>query len=346
MVFSLLRSSTSLAATLVARFAVFALVVGFCPRQGYAQSWDYVPGASAHPHERAEAPIPTPLRQAFRSCRMWVYEGPDSTGKRLTYQQRFNTHGWLTEDIQYARRMGRLAVRTAEHSYHRHGGRLTKQMQWRLPGQGKAEWKLRTRFYYNPQGQLVRQESVQYKHLVKRGLQRGKGSGGPDLITLGDLERRRRLDQITETRYSYSPQGQVVERQFRLDQADYSRETWAYDSLGRIARHASYDKGTLRGVAHYRYWRVEGGSRYDRTWSTTDTHPGPVLTSPPGETPPHTVSTYCDAQQREIRQVSVGEPGAVPVVVLTRYDARGRVQQVQTQTPTGEPHSTLVYSYP
>ena len=148
-----------------------------------------------------------------------------------------------------------------------------------------------------------------------------------------------------ETRYTYSPQGRVVERQFRQDGADYSRETWAYDSLGRVARHVTYDRGTLWGVEHSRYWRVEGGSRCDRTWSTTATPPRPG-DAPPGETPPHTVSTYYDAQQREVRQVSVGEPGAVPEVVLTRYDAQGRVQQVQSLNETGGPRTTLVYSYP
>jgi hypothetical protein len=277
---------------------------------------------------------------------MWVYAGPDSTGKRLQYQQHFNAHGWLVADIRYERQRARLAVWTCERSYYRRGGQLTKQIQWERPGQGKAQDKTITRFTYNPQGQLVRDKSIRYRHLVKRGLQRGRGSGGPDLISLSDLERRRRPDQCTETRYTYSAQGQVVEKQFVRDQQPYSRDTWAYDSLGRIARHAIYDGGTLRGIYFYRYWRMAGGSRCDQLWSTTDTPPGPGPASPPDQTPPYTVSTYSDAQQREVKRVSVGEAGAVPEVVVTRYDAQGRVQQVQTLTPTGEPRTTLVYSYP
>ena len=275
---------------------------------------------------------------------MWVYNGSDSTGKRLTNRQGFNAKGWLVQDIQYGRKMGRLFVLASERSYYRRG-RLTTQIQRRRPGQGKADRKLRTHYYYNRQGQLLCQESVLFRHMVKRGLQRGRGSGGPDLITLGDLERRRRPDQFTETRYTYSPQGQVVEEAVALNHADYSRDTWAYDSLGRRARHAVYDGGKLRGIDSYRYWCVAESSRCDRTWSDTDTPARPGET-PPGETPPHTVSTYFDAQRRVVRRVSVGEPGAAPEVVLTRYDAQGRVQQVQTLNPTGEPRTTLVYSYP
>lgn len=323
------------------RFAlvVFILALTLAPGRGHAQ------GAAAHPHERAQAPIPTPLRQVFRSCRIWQYAGPDSTGKTLQFRQRFNARGLLVKDVEYKRHRGRLAVFTSERSYYRRG-RLTKQIQWRMPGKGRADWKLRTRFHYNRQGQLVREECVRFRHLIKRGLVRGRGSGGPDLIALDDLERRRRPDQRTETRYAYSPLGHKVDRQFLVDQTDHSRDTWAYDSLGRIIRHAYFDGGKLRGVEHHHYWPLAEGSRCDRTWSDTDAAPGPVAVPQPGETPPHTVTTYFDRQQRQVRQVSKQAPGQAAEVIRMTYDAQGRLHLVQTLAVTGGPGTSMVYSYP
>ena len=79
------------------------------------------------------------------------------------------------EDIRYSGRVSRLFVFTAERSYYR-GRRHTKQIQRRLPGKRRADQKLRTRFHYNRQQQLVREESIRFKHPVKRGLKRGCGS--------------------------------------------------------------------------------------------------------------------------------------------------------------------------
>ncbi|WP_375437686.1 hypothetical protein [uncultured Hymenobacter sp.] len=336
MTFSLLR----LYGVLFASIGLFlALVLG--SRQSHAQ------GASAHPHARAQAPIPTPLRHPFCSCRIWRYQGADSTQKLLRFHQRFNAHGRLVEDTHYSGAGSHLYVFTAERSYYR-GGHLTKQIQWQMPGK-RRKGKLRTRFHYNRQGQLVREESVSFRHPIKRGLKRGRGSGGTDLIGLNDLARHRRPEQRTRVRYTYSPQGHLaeeVEAYGMPDPTDHSRHTWAYDSLGRPARHAIFDGETLRAVAHYRYWTVAGGSRCDQTWSDTEAPVRPGEAASPAETPPHTVSTYFDAQQRPVKQVSLREPGQAAEVVLTTYDAEGRPHQQQTLDATGEPGDTWLYTYP
>jgi hypothetical protein len=337
MTFSLLR----LYAVLVASIGLFlALVLG--SRPSHAQ------GASAHPHERAQAPLPTPLRQPFRTCRIWRYQGSDSTQKVLRFRQRFNAQGRLVEQIEYRGTGARLVVFTAEHSSYR-GGQLSKQIQWRGPGTRQATGKLRTRFYYNRLGQLVREESVSFRHAIKRRRQRGRGSGGPDLITLSDLAWRRRPEQRTSVRYTYSPQGhlvEVVEAAGMPDPADQSRQTWAYDSLGRPTRHALFDGDTLRAVAHYRYWTLAGGSRCDQTWSDTEAPVRLGEAAPPAETPPHTVSTYFDAQQRPVQQVRQPERGQAAEVVRTSYDTQGRPHQQQTLDATGEPGDTWLYTYP
>lgn len=312
-----------------------------------APSGSQAQGASAHPHERAQAPIPTPLRPAFRSCRIWRYQGADSTQKLLRFRQRFNAHGELVEDLRYSGGRSSLFVFTAERSYYR-GGHLTKQLQWHVPGKPKKD-NLRTRFHYNRHGQLIREESVHFRHPVKRGLQRGRGSGGPDLITLNDLAWYRRPEERTRVRYTYSPQGHLVEVVAAYGEpelTEHSRDTWAYDSLGRPTRHAIFDEDKLRGVAHYRYWIVAGGSRCDQTWSDTEAPTGPGEAAPPAETPPHTETTYFDAQQRPVKHVRQQEPGRAAEVVLTTYDAQGRPHQQQTLNATGEPDDTWLYTYP
>ncbi|OUJ71002.1 hypothetical protein [Hymenobacter crusticola] len=276
------------------------------------------------------------MQYPFTRCQVFQFTGTDSLHQTLALQQQFNRNGQLVSETTY---WGSTRW-ASERSYYK-AAVLTKQIMW-LPQLDNE--KLKTTFAYNTQGQLMREVRFSYEKRRKKGLNKGHGSTGGDVLVKRDFQRRRTKEKTSEISYSYNDCGQLV--LYDAPQRHYStqnRYTWTYDSLGRVDRYTSFDQQQLIWGEHYHYFT--DGYQYTQTWFAYDGLPAHLKPEQKGYQPQYTFTTYLDKQKRVVKAVTTNEKAELVSSQVKTYYLDGKLKKAVTLNKQGQPETTLLYYY-
>lgn len=284
--------------------------------------------------------IPAVAEAQTHYCDVYQFAGTDSSHKKIALKQTFNAQWQLTSQT-YTGYKNTAVQGTSDGTYF-YFYRDTLLVQRTFIDEGEDSTK--ALYSYNQQSQLVKTEHFTFQKRLRKNADKGLGRPGGCIVTEKDYEKERSWKQTSVINYSYNTAGQVVLYDAtQLHFSSQNRYTWAYDSLGRIAKHSSFDNNRRLSADEYHYF--DGGYSFVQTWYDYDGNPKQLKTEAWEYSPVYTHTFTTDSKGRVLKEVVTTEKGETLSTETTAYNADGRISRTVYYNGKGEPEITHIYVY-
>ena len=204
---------------------------------------------------------------------------------------------------------------------------------------------IKTRYFHDSQNRVTREERLTNEHRQKKNVDKGNGRPGGCILVASDFHKHRSWEKTSVIYYGYDAQGHRVSYNApTLHYSSQNRYTWAYDSLGRLSKHTSYDRERVLWVEDYTYF--PGGHRFTRTWyDEADGGPAQLKPQNKGYWPQYATVYQCNEHGQVKVEETTSEKGVLSSRTLRYYNAQQQLVKTVYQNEKSEVKLTHLFVY-